>query len=70
MIEAERFHASCSMMLVHSFSREHKWFEDYQAFLGLFGKDGGPNSITQLNSLDGMKLYAGWVTGEEEYLSK
>ena len=52
LIEADRFSAtapgvalppasmqSCAsnaLMLVHSFSQEHKWFEDYAAFVGLY----------------------------------
>jgi hypothetical protein len=29
------------VVLVHSFSQEHAWLEDYQSFLALLGKDGG-----------------------------
>jgi hypothetical protein len=36
LIEAKWFNASSAVMLVHSFSQEHKWFEDYNEFLGLF----------------------------------
>lgn len=34
--EAERFHASHAVMVVHSFSPTQAWFEDYQAFVALF----------------------------------
>ena len=37
LLLAERFNASAALMLVHSFSQKHEWFEDYQEFLELFG---------------------------------
>ena len=68
LIEAERFNASAAMMLVHSFSQEHIWFEDYQAFINLFGKSGTPNSITHVGERNGVELYLSWVTGEQRFL--
>ena len=68
LIEDERFNASAAMMMVHSFSQEHVWFEDYQAFLDLFGKSGAPNSITHVGERYGVELYLSWVTGEERFL--
>ena len=68
LIEAERFNASAAIMLVHSFSQEHAWFEDYQAFLKLFDKRGAPDSITYVGERNGVELYLSWVTGEERYL--
>ncbi len=68
LIEAERFNASTAMMMVHSFSQEHEWFEDYQAFLNLFGKSGAPNSITHVGERNGVELYLSWVTGEQRFL--
>ena len=70
LIEAERFNSSAAMMMVHSFSQEHEWFEDYQAFLNLFGKSGAPNSITHVGEKNGVELYLSWVTGEERYLKR
>ena len=40
VIEARRFNARYAMMVVHSFSQEHRWFTDYQDFLYLFGAEG------------------------------
>ncbi len=39
LIEAERFCAKHAVMLVHSFSQIHKWFEDYAEFVKLFGQN-------------------------------
>lgn len=70
LLEADRFCARNALMLVHSFSQEHKWFEDYAAFASLYGKNVTPNSIVHAGGINGKQLYLGWVTGEEEYLHK
>ena len=69
LIEAERFYANTAIMLVHSFSQEHKWFEDYQAFIGLFGKSSEPNSVTYIGRKNGIALYTAWVVGEPQFLT-
>ena len=68
LIEAERFYANTAIMLVHSFSQEHARFEDYQAFIGLFGKSAEPNSVTYIGRRYGIALYTAWVVGEPEFL--
>ena len=68
LILAERFNASVAMMLVHSFSQEHEWFEDYQQFLALFGQCGTPNSITRLGKLNGVETFTSWVVGNRRFL--
>lgn len=68
LIEAKWFHAKSAVMLIHSFSQNHKRFEDYSEFLYLFHKIGKPNSITLAGRKNGIDLYCAWVTGEEKYL--
>ena len=68
LILAERFNASAALMLVHSFSQEHKWFEDYQQFLELFGQSGCPNSVTAVGSRGEVDTYLSWVVGDRRYL--
>ena len=70
LIEARRFNASNALMLVHSFSHENAWFEDYQRFVGLFGAVGKVNSLTFARNIEGVNLYFGWVKGDEGYLYK
>ena len=55
-------------MLVHSFSQEHKWFEDYAAFAGLYWIEAELNAIHYVGTVNGKDLYLGWVVGEREYL--
>lgn len=69
VIEARRFNAQSAVMLVHSFSQDALWFEDFQAFLGLFGVQSQVNQLSWLKELQGINLYAGWVKGNREFLA-
>ncbi|XOV83805.1 MAG: DUF6946 family protein [bacterium] len=70
VIEANRFHAQTAIMLVHSFSQEDMWYEDFTDFSALFGiapiKDhahfAGQKSVED--------LYLGWIVGNSEYLER
>jgi hypothetical protein len=66
VIEAGRFNAGYAMMIVHSFSPEHKWLSDYQDFLGLFGITGKPNELSELPKSEDLRIFSGWVTGESK----
>jgi len=70
LIKAKKFNAPNALMLVHSFSRENKWFEDYQQFLTLFGVTGKMDSLVFGRNINGIKLYFGWAKGDERYLDK
>ena len=70
LIEAQRLNAPNALMLVHSFSREKEWFEDYQQFLALFGVVGKVDSLVFAKNVSGVKLYFGWVVGDKRYLDK
>jgi len=70
LIEAKKFNAPNALMLVHSFSRENEWFEDYQQFLALFGVVGKIDSLVFAKNIDEVRLYFGWVKGNEKYLCK
>lgn len=64
ILEAERFHAKSTVMLVHSFSQADQWFGDYCAFLGLFGvTEPKINALYELRQTPGLDLYAAWVRG-------
>ena len=71
VILANSFFAKNALMLVHSFSQENRWFEDYQQFVELFGAKAELNQITRAyNSIRGVNLYFGWVKGAAKYLKK
>lgn len=65
VIEAKRFNAKYAMMIVHSFSSEHKWFSEYQDFLCLFGVTSGINELVELPVVEGLRIFAGWVVGKQ-----
>ena len=69
ILEAKRFNAKLAVVLVHSFHQEHKWFEDYAAFLKLYHVEATPDQLYFLRDCDGVALYSGWVTGDARFLS-
>jgi hypothetical protein len=66
IIEAKRFNTKYAMMIVHSFSPEHKWFSDYQDFLGLFGVASKINELVELPQSEGKQIFTGWVVGQQK----
>jgi hypothetical protein len=70
VIEAKRFNASTALMLVHSFSPKHKWFDDYKRFAYLFGIEAQLNAIHFARRIENVDLYLAWIIGEEKYLAK
>jgi hypothetical protein len=61
LIEAERLHASCAVMLVHSFGGENKWFEDFASFSSLLGAEVEVGSVARAANAT-RPLYLGWVS--------
>lgn len=70
VIEAKRFGAQHAVMLVHSFSQSHQWFEDYAAFAALFNAEVAVGRLVSVGQNDGVQLHLGWVCGNAEYLGK
>jgi len=68
IIEAKRFHATKAVMIVHSFSQESEWLEDYQAFVQLYGKEADIGELVHVTTTTGIDLYLGWAKGESRYL--
>lgn len=62
LIEAERFSANTAIMLVHSFSPERKWFDDYVAFGHALGVSVEYGQITEVGMRAGCRLMIGWLT--------
>ena len=70
IIEAKRFNASKAMMLVHSFSQQHEWFDDYSSFASLFGIEAILGKVHFVKKINDVDLHLAWITGEKKYLSK
>ncbi|MGA2385260.1 MAG: hypothetical protein ABSG33_01860 [Candidatus Bathyarchaeia archaeon] len=62
LIEAKRFGASTAVMLIHSFSKDSKWFGDYSKFVALFGIKAFPNKAYLAKRIDEIDLYFAWVS--------
>lgn len=68
---AKKYHAKNAIMLVQSYSKNNEKFEDYSNFVTLLNSIIKPeiNKIQQIKELkNGIKLYIGWVHGNEKYL--
>jgi len=63
LIVAERFHAASAIMLVHSFSVDNKWFDDYASFLNLYGVTAEIGVLHKLLEDPQPHLFCGWVKG-------
>jgi len=71
LIEAERFHANTAVMLVHSFSQDHLWFDAFADFAKALGIiDIKPGIVRPVPMNLGTPLYIGWVTGNPEHLTR
>jgi hypothetical protein len=68
VIEAKRFNAKTAVMIVHSFSPSNEWFDDYSAFIALYGKSAEVGEMVSLCDVDGVKLSVGWAKGNDKYL--
>jgi len=69
IIECERFGMEHAAMVIHSFSQEHAWFDDYEKFVHALGGSGQRGELDRVQLKSGQTLYLGWATGEPRYLS-
>jgi hypothetical protein len=67
LIVAQEFAAETAVMLVHSFSPNGKWFDDFKAFGGLFGQEAKKGQLLSLGKRHGMPLYIGWCVGDQQH---
>ena len=70
VIEAKRFGAPHAVLLIHSFSREQRWFADFAAFAALFGASPTVGQVAAAGVCDGVQLHLCWVHGDARYLAK
>ncbi|MPY76406.1 MAG: hypothetical protein GEU87_19370 [Alphaproteobacteria bacterium] len=67
LIEARRFGTNAAAMIVHSFSSETLWFDDFSAFCGLLGATPQVGRLCSARTVD-MPLYLGWAIGDRQFL--
>jgi hypothetical protein len=62
VIEARRFGARHTVMLVHSFSDGDLWFNEFRKFAALYGAAIEKDTISNVQVRDGVRLHLGWVS--------
>jgi len=68
VIEAQRFNAQHAVLLIHSFSPDNKWFDDFASFVGLFGQTAQVDQLVTAEGHAFPMLHFAWVHGNEAYL--
>ncbi len=68
VLEARRFNAPTAIMIVQSFSQDHAWFEDFEAFSAfLLGKGVSRGALSVKADLGDVSLQLAWVTGKNPF---
>lgn len=70
VVEARRFHRAVAAMIVHSFSEQNRWIEDFQAFAGYLGLSVQVGEIAGKSLPCGTELQIGWAKGDPAFLSR
>jgi hypothetical protein len=68
VIEARRFKTDAAAMIVHSFSPNKRWFEEFANFVALFGAKAKLNELVRVRSGAAPDLYLGWACGDCRFL--
>jgi hypothetical protein len=69
LLTARAFHASIAVMLVHSFSPQSKWREDFETFAESVAGRPVTEDLYEIELGDGPRLTIGWCKGNERYLA-
>jgi len=66
-IEASRFNTDRSAMIIHSFSQDHRWFDDFSAFCEYLGIKAAKATPLSRVTADGRAQVLGWATGDPNF---
>ncbi|MQV20294.1 hypothetical protein GHK65_08045 [Sinorhizobium meliloti] len=69
IIEADRFKTDFAAMIVHSFSPQRLWFEDFRQFASALSGEAEPDQPCWVVTPTGRRLLLGWATGDDAFLS-
>lgn len=67
ILAAREFRAAAAAMIVHSFSPQDRWYEDYQAFANLLGATPVKGKLAFVGPRGGIPLYLGWAAGDQRF---
>lgn len=68
LLTARAFHASTAVMLVHSFSRDSAWRNDFDRFCQELNCESLSPDLYEIPKIEGGRLLLGWCKGNEKYL--
>ena len=68
IITGDQFHAAVAVVLVHSFSEKKAGWDDYEAFIRLFGVQPEADVVQRVTSASSIPLFAAWVSGNPAFL--
>ena len=67
ILAAHEFKATAAAMIVHSFSPQGHWYEDFAAFARLLGVDPQQGRLASVGTRGGVALYVGWAPGDQRF---
>ena len=59
-----------AVMLVHSFSQAHLWFDEFCDFAKWLNVHAELNKVHHCGQRSGVDLYIGWIVGDARYLTR
>jgi hypothetical protein len=68
IITVDQYRAVAAVLLIHSFSKQRTGFEDYGAFVRLFGVHAHSGVVQRLLPTSTVPLFAVWVAGDCSFL--
>lgn len=68
LLTARAFHAPISVMLVHSFSQDSAWRDDFSSFCQALKCIRLSDHLFEVTGTEGARLILGWCTGNAMYL--
>ncbi len=68
LLTARAFHADVAVMLVHSFSPESKWREDFEAFALAVSSIRISEDLYEIKLNEDPRLLIGWYKGNEKFI--
>jgi hypothetical protein len=70
ILVARDFHATTAVMLVHSFSEDNRWFEDYARFCAALGAKAAVGRAVAISGKTSPALFLAWCQGDQQFLQK
>lgn len=67
LVEADRFGANLAGMIVHSFSPENRWRDEFHQFVELLGVAVNEGEAIQFQVPSGNTLMLGWASGDQSF---